>query len=40
MLRRNASQFNYRGLADNTANGGYGTLYGPNVYLAGKNTLG
>ena len=39
-LRRNAIQSNYRGLVDNTANGGYGTLYGPNVDLAGKNTLG
>ncbi len=39
-LRRNAIQSNYRGLVDNTANGGYGTLYGPNIDLAGKNTLG
>lgn len=39
-LRRNAIQSNYRGLVDNTANGGYGTLYGPNIDLAGGNTLG
>ena len=39
-LRRNAIQSNYRGLVDNTANGGYGVLYGPNVDLAGKSTLG
>jgi hydroxybutyrate-dimer hydrolase len=39
-LRRNAIQSNYRGLVDNTANGGYGVLYGPNIDLTGKNTLG
>lgn len=39
-LRRNAIQSNYRGLVDNTAKGGYGTLYGPNVDLSGKATLG
>jgi hydroxybutyrate-dimer hydrolase len=39
-LRRNAIQSNYRGLVDNTANGGYGVLYGPNIDLAGNNTLG
>ncbi len=39
-LRRNAIQSNYRGLVDNTANGGYGVLYGPNIDLAGKSTLG
>ena len=39
-LRRNAIQSNYRGLVDNTANGGYGVLYGPNIDLSGKNTLG
>jgi hydroxybutyrate-dimer hydrolase len=39
-LRRNAIQSNYRGLVDNTANGGYGVLYGPNVDLTGKSTLG
>ena len=30
-LRRNALYSNYRGLVDSTADGGYGTLYGPNV---------
>ena len=30
-LRRNAIHSNYRGLVDVTANGGYGTLFGPNV---------
>jgi hydroxybutyrate-dimer hydrolase len=39
-LRRNAVQSNYRGLVDNTANGGFGVLYGPNIDLTGKNTLG
>jgi hydroxybutyrate-dimer hydrolase len=39
-LRRNAILSNYRGLVDVTANGGYGTLYGPNVDNAGGNTLG
>jgi|JI10StandDraft_1071094.scaffolds.fasta_scaffold43431_3 hydroxybutyrate-dimer hydrolase len=39
-LRRNAFQSNYRGLVDNTVNGGYGVLYGPNIDLAGKDTLG
>lgn len=39
-LRRNAVQSNYRGLVDNTANGGFGVLYGPNIDLAGKSTLG
>ncbi len=39
-LRRNAIQSNYRGLVDNTANGGFGVLYGPNINLAGQNTLG
>ena len=34
-LRRNALYANYRGLVDPTANGGYGTLYGPNVDTAG-----
>ena len=34
-LRRNALYANYRGLVDPTANGGYGTLYGPNVDIAG-----
>jgi len=39
-MRRNAIQSNYRGLVDNTANGGYGVLYGPNVDLSGNSTLG
>ena len=39
-LRRNAIQSNYRGLVDSTANGGFGVLYGPNVDLTGKSTLG
>ena len=39
-LRRNAVQSNYRGLVDNTVNGGFGVLYGPNIDLAGNNTLG
>ena len=39
-LRRNAVQSNYRGLVDTTANGGFGVLYGPNIDLAGNNTLG
>ena len=37
-LRRNAVFSNYRGLVDFTANGGYGTLYGPNVDIAGTAT--
>ncbi|WP_284619468.1 3-hydroxybutyrate oligomer hydrolase family protein [Aquabacterium humicola] len=39
-LRRNALFANYRGLADPTANGGYGRLYGPNIDLNGGDTLG
>ena len=39
-LRRNAIQSNYRGLVDNTVGGGYGVLYGPNIDLAGNNSLG
>jgi hydroxybutyrate-dimer hydrolase len=39
-LRRNAIQSNYRGLVDNTAGGGFGVLYGPNIDLAGANTRG
>jgi hydroxybutyrate-dimer hydrolase len=30
-LRRNSIRANYLGLVDNTANGGFGTLYGPNL---------
>ncbi|MBC7917754.1 MAG: hydrogenase, partial [Rhodoferax sp.] len=37
-LRRNAIHSNYRGLVDVTANGGYGTLYGPNVGKDGNAT--
>ncbi|MDB5741922.1 MAG: hydrogenase [Polaromonas sp.] len=37
-LRRNAIFSNYRGLVDVTANGGYGTLYGPNVNNSGTAT--
>jgi hydroxybutyrate-dimer hydrolase len=39
-LRRNAIHSNYRGLVDATPNGGYGTLYGPNVDTAGNATTG
>ncbi len=39
-LRRNAIQSNYRGLVDNTANGGFGVLYGPNVSLTGQAGTG
>lgn len=37
-LRRNSIHANYRGLADITTTGGYGTLYGPNVALDGTAT--
>jgi hydroxybutyrate-dimer hydrolase len=39
-LRRNAIHGNYRGLVDITANGGYGTLYGPNIDASGTVTAG
>jgi hydroxybutyrate-dimer hydrolase len=39
-LRRRAIHANYRALADMTPGGGYGVLYGPNIDLAGKDTLG
>jgi hydroxybutyrate-dimer hydrolase len=39
-LRRAAIYSNYRALIDPSANGGYGTLYGPNVDNAGNATLG
>ena len=39
-LRRLAIYTNYRALADMTANGGYGTLYGPNVAADGTVTAG
>ena len=37
-LRRLAIYFNYRALVDITANGGYGTFYGPNVDTSGAPT--
>ena len=37
-LRRNALYSNYRGILDPSANGGYGTLYGPNVTITGSVT--
>ena len=37
-LRRNAIYGNYRALVDITANGGYGTLYGPNIDASGTVT--
>jgi len=39
-LRRNAIYANYRAILDFTANGGYGSLYGPNIDIAYGNTLG
>ena len=39
-LRTCAIYTNYRALADMTASGGYGVLYGPNIDLAGNDTLG
>jgi len=39
-LRRLAIHANYRALIDTTPNGGYGRLYGPNIDLAGNDTLG
>lgn len=39
-LRTRAIYNNYRALVDTTANGGYGTLYGPNVDSAGQVTSG
>lgn len=39
-LRRSAIWNNYRALVDIAANGGYGTLYGPNVDAAGTVTTG
>ncbi len=37
-LRRNALHSNYRAILDPSANGGYGTLYGPNVSANGTVT--
>ena len=39
-LRRRAIYTNYRGVLDSTAAGGYGTLYGPNIDVEGRDTLG
>lgn len=39
-LRRNAIHTNYRAVLDIQPNGGYGTLYGPNVSNAGVVTAG
>ncbi len=39
-LRRRAIHVNYRAVLDITANGGYGTFYGPNIDVNGGNTLG
>lgn len=39
-LRRGAIFNNYRALSDMTTNGGYGALFGPNIDLDGKDTLG
>src|SRR3954470_3110968 len=39
-LRRRAIHANYRALPDKKSAGGYGVLYGPNIDLAGKDTLG
>jgi hydroxybutyrate-dimer hydrolase len=39
-LRRNAIHANYRAILDPSANGGYGSLYGPNIDIAGDDTRG
>jgi len=39
-LRRTAIFNNYRAILDINPNGGYGTLYGPNIDINGNNTLG
>lgn len=39
-LRRNALHANYRAIVDPSAGGGYGRLYGPNIDLAGADSLG
>jgi len=39
-LRRLAIWNNYRAILDIAANGGYGTLYGPNIDVNGNPTLG
>ena len=37
-LRRNAIHSNYRAILDPSANGGYGTLYGPNIDASGVSS--
>jgi hydroxybutyrate-dimer hydrolase len=39
-LRRNGIYANYRAILDFSVNGGYGSLYGPNVDIAGNVTTG
>ena len=39
-LRRNALYSNYRAILDPSANGGFGTLYGPNITATGTVTAG
>ncbi|MGB8339673.1 MAG: 3-hydroxybutyrate oligomer hydrolase family protein [Burkholderiales bacterium] len=39
-LRVAAIHANFRALTDSTPNGGFGTLYGPNIDISGKPTLG
>ena len=39
-LRKRAIYNNYRALVDFTTNGGYGSLYGPNIDPSGNDTLG
>lgn len=39
-LRRNALHANYRAIVDPSVGGGFGRLYGPNIDLAGNDTLG
>jgi hydroxybutyrate-dimer hydrolase len=39
-LRKRAIYANYRALVDMSPAGGYGVLYGPNIDLAGRDTLG
>jgi hydroxybutyrate-dimer hydrolase len=39
-LRTIAICNNYKAIVDTAANGGYGTLYGPNIDASGNSTLG
>jgi hydroxybutyrate-dimer hydrolase len=39
-LRRSAIWWNYRAIVDVNPNGGYGTLYGPNIDANGQDALG